>query len=59
MCRSQVPDIFQRKATASVTGTGGFAGAAGRELIAQLVGRLLKNMGIDGNVIPFFRASFG
>ena len=45
---SLMSDIFPRKATASVTGIGGFAGAVGGALIAQLVGRLLQNMGIDG-----------
>ena len=56
---SLMSDIFPRKATASVTGIGGFAGAVGGALIAQLVGRSLQNMGIDGYVIPFFIASVG
>jgi MFS transporter, ACS family, hexuronate transporter len=56
---SLMSDIFPRKATASVTGIGGFAGAVGGALIAQLVGRLLQNMGIDGYTIPFFIASMG
>ena len=42
---SLVSDIFPRRATASVTGIGGFAGAVGGAVIAQLVGRLLQNMG--------------
>ena len=42
-----------------MTGIGGFAGAVGGALIAQLVGRSLQNMGIDGYVIPFFIASVG
>ena len=56
---SLMSDIFPRKATASVTGIGGFAGAVGGALIAQLVGRSLQNMGIEGYVIPFFIASVG
>ena len=56
---SLVSDIFPRKATASVTGIGGFAGAVGGAIIAQLVGRLLQNMGIEGYNIPFFIASVG
>jgi MFS transporter, ACS family, hexuronate transporter len=56
---SLMSDIFPRKATASVTGIGGFAGAVGGALIAQLVGRLLQNMGIDGYTIPFLIASMG
>jgi ACS family hexuronate transporter-like MFS transporter len=56
---SLMSDIFPRKATASVTGIGGFAGAAGGALIAQLVGRSLQNMGMDGYIIPFFIASVG
>lgn len=56
---SLVSDIFPRRATASVTGIGGFAGAIGGAVIAQLVGRLLQNMGTDGYYIPFFIASTG
>jgi MFS transporter, ACS family, hexuronate transporter len=56
---SLVSDIFPRKATASVTGIGGFAGAVGGALIAQLVGRLLQNMGTEGYYIPFLIASVG
>jgi MFS transporter, ACS family, hexuronate transporter len=56
---SLVSDIFPRKATASVTGIGGFAGAVGGALIAQLVGRLLQNMGDNGYYAPFFIASTG
>lgn len=56
---SLVSDIFPAKATASVTGIGGFAGAAGGALIAQLVGRLLQNMGTEGYSIPFLIASLG
>ncbi len=56
---SLVSDIFPAKATATVTGIGGFAGAVGGALIAQLVGRLLQNMGPDGYYIPFIIASVG
>lgn len=50
-------DIFPRKATASVTGIGGFAGALGGVLITQLVGRILQNQGMKGYILPFFIAS--
>jgi MFS transporter, ACS family, hexuronate transporter len=56
---SLMSDIFPRKATATVTGIGGFAGAVGGALIAQLVGGLLQNLGMEGYVIPFFIASIG
>ncbi len=56
---SLMSDIFPRKATASVTGIGGFAGAVGGALIAQLVGGLLQNMGMQGYTIPFLIASLG
>jgi MFS transporter, ACS family, hexuronate transporter len=56
---SLMSDIFPRKATASITGIGGFAGAVGGALIAQLVGGLLQNLGMDGYVIPFLIASLG
>ncbi len=56
---SLVSDIFPGKATASVTGIGGFAGAVGGALIAQLVGRLLQNLGTDGYSVPFLIASLG
>ena len=56
---SLMSDIFPRKATASVTGIGGFAGAIGGALIAQLVGGLLQRSGMDGYVIPFLIASTG
>jgi len=56
---SLMSDIFPKKATASITGIGGFAGAVGGALIAQLVGGLLQNIGIQGYVIPFFIASIG
>ena len=56
---SLMSDIFPRKLTASITGIGGFAGAVGGALIAQLVGRSLQNMGIEGYVLPFIIASTG
>ncbi len=56
---SLVSDIFPGKATASVTGIGGFAGAVGGALIAQLVGGLLQNLGMEGYTIPFMIASVG
>jgi len=56
---SLMSDIFPRKATASITGIGGFAGAVGGALIAKLVGGLLQNLGMDGYVIPFLIASVG
>ncbi len=56
---SLMSDIFPKKATASVTGIGGFAGAAGGAIVAQVVGRLLQNMGIEGYSLPFFIASVG
>jgi len=56
---SLMSDIFPRKVTASITGIGGFAGAVGGALIAQLVGKLLQSSGIDGYVIPFLIASLG
>ena len=56
---SLMSDIFPRKTTASVTGIGGFAGAIGGALIAQLVGGLLQNLGMDGYVLPFLIASVG
>ena len=56
---SLMSDIFPRKATASITGIGGFAGAVGGALVAQMVGRLLQNSGMDGYIIPFFIAAIG
>ncbi len=56
---SLMSDIFPKKATATVTGIGGFAGAVGGALIAQLVGGLLHNLGMEGYIIPFLIASTG
>ena len=55
---SLMSDIFPKKATASVTGFGGFAGAAGGALAAFGVGKILQNIGIDGYAVPFAVASF-
>ena len=56
---SLISDIFPRKATATVTGIGGFAGALGGALIAQMVGLLLQNIGMNGYFLPFLIASLG
>lgn len=56
---SLMSDIFPRNAIASITGIGGFAGAAGGAMVAQLVGVSLQNSGTDGYMIPFFIASTG
>ncbi len=56
---SLMSDIFPRKTIASITGIGGFAGAIGGALIAQLVGGLLQNSGMNGYIIPFLIASIG
>lgn len=54
---SLMSDLFPRKAIASITGIGGFAGAAGGALTAWLVGGLLQSSGTDGYALPFFLAS--
>ena len=56
---SLMSDIFPRKATASVAGFGGFAGAIGGAVIALLVGRILQTVGVDGYAIPFAIAGAG
>ncbi len=56
---SLMSDIFPKKATGSVAGFGGFAGAMGGALVAFSVGKLLQNIGIDGYDIPFAIAGFG
>ncbi len=56
---SLMSDIFPRKATASVAGFGGFAGAVGGALAAFLVGKVLQDIGTGGYVIPFAAASVG
>ncbi len=54
---SLMSDVFPKKATASVVGIGGFAGAAGGALAAFGVGHILQNIGIDGYAVPFAVAS--
>jgi ACS family hexuronate transporter-like MFS transporter len=46
-------DIFPKKATGTVAGFGGFAGAAGGAIAALGVGRILQNIGVEGYAIPF------
>jgi ACS family hexuronate transporter-like MFS transporter len=50
---SLMADIFPRRATASVAGFGGFAGAMGGALVAYTVGRLLQDIGLNGYIIAF------
>ena len=50
---SLMSDIFPRKATASVAGFGGFAGAVGGAVVAFAVGKILQHIGPDGYAIPF------
>jgi ACS family hexuronate transporter-like MFS transporter len=49
-------DIFPRKATASVAGFGGFAGAVGGAIVAFGVGKILQHIGPDGYAIAFMVA---
>lgn len=56
---SLMSDIFPKKATASVAGFGGFAGAVGGAIVAYSVGRILQDIGVDGYAIPFAVAGFG
>ncbi len=56
---SLMSDIFPKRATASVAGFGGFAGAVGGAIVAYSVGRILQNIGVDGYAIPFAIAGFG
>jgi ACS family hexuronate transporter-like MFS transporter len=53
---SLMSDIFPRKATASVAGFGGFAGAVGGAIVAFAVGKILQHIGPDGYTIPFLVA---
>ena len=46
-------DIFPRKATATVAGFGGFAGAIGGAIVAYTVGRLLQDIGLNGYSVAF------
>lgn len=50
---SLMADIFPRRATASVAGFGGFAGAMGGAVVAYSVGRLLQDIGLTGYIISF------
>jgi ACS family hexuronate transporter-like MFS transporter len=45
---SLMSDIFPRRATASVAGFGGFAGAVGGAMVAFTVGKVIQHMGTDG-----------
>lgn len=56
---SLVSDIFPKKAVATVTGFGGFAGAVGGAIVAYSVGRILQDVGTDGYAIPFVVAGAG
>jgi ACS family hexuronate transporter-like MFS transporter len=56
---SLMSDIFPRKATASVAGFGGFAGAVGGAIVAFSVGKILQDIGVDGYEIPFAVAGCG
>ncbi len=56
---SLMSDIFPRRATASVAGFGGFAGAVGGAIVAFGVGKILQHIGTDGYAIPFGVASVG
>ena len=56
---SLMSDIFPKKATGTVAGFGGFAGAVGGAIAAFTVGKILQNIGIDGYAIPFAVAGCG
>ncbi len=56
---SLMSDIFPKKATGTVAGFGGFAGAVGGAIVAFSVGKILQNIGIDGYAIPFAVAGCG
>ena len=56
---SLMSDIFPKKATGTVAGFGGFAGAVGGAIVAFSVGQILQNIGIDGYAIPFAVAGCG
>jgi MFS transporter, ACS family, hexuronate transporter len=56
---SLMSDVFPKKATASIAGFGGFAGAIGGALAAFTVGHVLQNLGTDGYTIPFAVAGCG
>jgi len=56
---SLMSDIFPKKATGTVAGFGGFAGAVGGAVAAFSVGKVLQNIGPDGYAIPFAVAGCG
>jgi ACS family hexuronate transporter-like MFS transporter len=56
---SLMSDIFPKKATATVAGFGGFAGAVGGAIATFFVGKILQNIGIEGYAIPFAVAGTG
>ncbi len=56
---SLMSDVFPQKATASIAGFGGFAGAVGGALASFLLGNLLQSIGPGGYSIPFFIAGLG
>jgi MFS transporter, ACS family, hexuronate transporter len=56
---SLMSDIFPKKATGSVAGFGGFAGAVGGAIVAFSVGKILQNIGTEGYSIPFAVAGSG
>jgi MFS transporter, ACS family, hexuronate transporter len=56
---SLMSDIFPKKATGTVAGFGGFAGAVGGAVAAFSVGKILQNIGPDGYAIPFAVAGLG
>ncbi len=56
---SLMSDIFPKKATGTVAGFGGFAGAVGGAITAFSVGKILQNVGTDGYAIPFAIAGCG
>ncbi len=56
---SLMSDVFPKRATASIAGFGGFAGAVGGALAAFSIGKILQNIGVDGYSIPFAVAGCG
>ena len=56
---SLMSDIFPKKATGSIAGFGGFAGAVGGAIVAFGVGKILQHVGTDGYAIPFAVAGCG
>lgn len=56
---SLMSDIFPKKATGTIAGFGGFAGALGGAIAAFSVGKILQNIGTDGYAIPFAVAGCG